>query len=50
MLCEAAVLGTENPYSSFYDRYFQLVQSGVEEPLTTHADRFQYNFAYGVGS
>ncbi len=50
VLCEAAVLGKENPYSSFYERYIQLVQSGVEEPLTTHADRFQYNFAYGVGS
>jgi aminopeptidase N len=50
MLCEAAILGTEDPYSSFYNRYYQLVNSGVEEPLTTHADRFQYNFAYGVAS
>jgi aminopeptidase N len=50
MLCESAILGTDDPYSSFYSRYYQLVNSGVEEPLTTHADRFQYNFAYGIAS
>jgi aminopeptidase N len=50
MLCESAILGTDNPYSNFYNRYYQLVSSGVEEPLTTHADRFQYNFSYGIAS
>jgi hypothetical protein len=50
MLCESAVLGTEESYFDFYNRYYQLVNSGVEEPLTTHADRFQYNFAYGIAS
>lgn len=50
MLCESAILGTEGLYSSLYNRYYQLVSSGVEEPLTTHADRFQYNYAYGVAS
>ena len=50
MLCESAVLGTEASYFDFYNRYYQLVNSGVEEPLTTHADRFQYNFAYGIAS
>jgi len=50
MLCESAILGTEGLYSGLYNRYYQLVNSGVEEPLTTHADRFQYNYAYGVAS
>ena len=50
MLCEAYILGTENPFAVFYERYFQLVRSGVEEPLTTHADRFSYNLGYRYGS
>jgi hypothetical protein len=29
-----------------YDGYFSLVKSGLEEPLTTHADHFNTNFAY----
>ncbi|MEM9674627.1 MAG: M1 family metallopeptidase [Bacteroidota bacterium] len=30
-----------------YGGYFALVQSGLEEPLTTHADHFDTNRAYG---
>ena len=33
-----------------YAGYFQLVKSGLEEPLTTHADHFNTNFAYSIGS
>ena len=29
-----------------YDRYYSLVKSGREEPMTTHADHFNTNFAY----
>lgn len=29
-----------------YAGYFSLVKSGLEEPLTTHADHFNTNFAY----
>jgi hypothetical protein len=29
-----------------YDGYFNLVRSGLEEPLTTHADHFNTNYAY----
>jgi hypothetical protein len=29
-----------------YNSYFNLVKSGLEEPLTTHADHFNTNFAY----
>lgn len=33
-----------------YGGYFSLVQSGREEPLTTHADHFNTNRAYGSAS
>lgn len=36
-----------NPYENSYNGYFSLQQSGLEEPLTTHADHFNTNFAYG---
>ena len=31
-----------------YASYFSLVKSGKEEPLTTHADHYNYNSAYGA--
>ncbi len=34
-------------HSGAYNSYFALVQSGLEEPLTTHADHFNTNSAYG---
>jgi Peptidase family M1 domain len=33
-----------------YDNYFSLVKSRLEEPLTTHADHFNTNYAYEIGS
>jgi hypothetical protein len=36
-----------NPFAGNYDAYRQLALSGKEEPLTTHADRFNTNYAYG---
>jgi aminopeptidase N len=33
-----------------YLGYFGLVASGVEEPLSTHADHFMSNFAYGAAA
>lgn len=33
-----------------YRNYFALVSSGVEEPLTTHADHFNSNFAYSIAA
>ncbi|MBS1975160.1 MAG: M1 family metallopeptidase, partial [Bacteroidetes bacterium] len=33
-----------------YNSYFYLVKSGLEEPLTTHADHFNTNFAYSLAS
>ena len=37
-------------HASAYNSYFNLVKSGLEEPLTTHADHFNTNFAYSVAS
>lgn len=33
-----------------YKSYYTLVQSGLEEPLSTHADHFNTNYAYSVAS
>jgi hypothetical protein len=37
-------------HAGSYRGYFGLVQSGYEEPLTTYADHFLSNFAYGAAS
>jgi aminopeptidase N len=37
-------------HGSAYEGYFALVKSGLEEPLSTHADHFNTNFAYSLGS
>lgn len=33
-----------------YRSYFYLVRSGMEEPISTHADHYNTNFAYGISS
>lgn len=40
----------EDPFASNYERYAQLVHAGLEEPLTTHADHYHTNVAYGVAA
>ena len=35
------------PHEENYNGYFNLVKSGREEPMTTHADHFNTNLAYG---
>lgn len=40
----------EIPITDEYKRYFYVVENGLEEPLTTHADRYNTNIAYGMGS
>jgi len=39
-----------NPQAGNYAGYFNLVKSGFEEPLSTHADHFQTNRAYGLAA
>ena len=36
--------------SGSYSSYFALQRSGMQEPLTTHADHFNTNFAYSIAS
>ncbi len=36
-----------NPHDGSYRGYYYLAKSGSEEPLSTHADHFSTNFAYG---
>ena len=36
-----------NPFKRSFQGYGMLVQSGIEEPMSTHADHFQTNYAYG---
>ena len=40
----------ENPHAGSYKGYRKLVTSGSEESLSTHADRYNTNRAYGIGS
>lgn len=49
---EDAILGKgkENPHVGSYRNYAYLAKSGKEEPLSTHADRYNSNLAYGIGS
>ena len=49
---ENAILkqGKENPHSGSYSYYNYVVKNNAEEPLTSHADRYHTNMAYGMGS
>ncbi|RYZ27978.1 MAG: M1 family peptidase, partial [Chitinophagaceae bacterium] len=38
------------PHESEYNAYYGLVRSGLEEPMTTHADHYNTNAAYGTES
>ena len=40
----------ENPHSGSYRGYIRLANSGYEQPLTTHADRYNVNGAYGTAA
>lgn len=46
----AHLFGSNNPHASSYAGYFALVESGNEEPLTTHADHYSTNRAYGLAA
>ncbi|WP_296315423.1 M1 family metallopeptidase [Winogradskyella sp. UBA3174] len=40
----------DNPLAGSYRGYLALANSGVEQPLTTHADRYTFNQAYGAAA
>lgn len=47
---EVMEMNRENPHTGSYRSYLRLAASGVEQPLTTHADRYTYNAAYGASA
>ncbi|MBO3115273.1 M1 family metallopeptidase [Winogradskyella sp. DF17] len=40
----------KNPVARSYRSYIALANSGYEQPLTTHADRYTYNQSYGISA
>ncbi len=40
----------EYPFDSSNDNYKNLVEQGIEEPLSTHADHFEHNGAYNIAA
>jgi|TARA_B110000914_G_scaffold132444_1_gene115760 hypothetical protein len=42
--------GLKNPFTRPYQSYRRLANSGVEQPQTTHSDRYNFNAAYGVSA
>jgi hypothetical protein len=40
----------KNPYEKGYSRYISLARSGLEQPLTTHADRYNMNAIYSTSA
>ncbi|MCJ7759042.1 MAG: M1 family metallopeptidase [Gillisia sp.] len=51
-LAENEVMGkkVEKPFERTYVGYVRLAKSGVEQPQTTHADRYKLNAAYGAAA
>jgi hypothetical protein len=49
-LNELAEQKPENPFAGSYGGYFSLVNSGKEQPQSTHADRYEENRSYSISS
>lgn len=47
---ELAEKKADNPFAGDYEAYRNLVKSGKEQPLSTHADRFDENRPYSIAS
>ena len=41
---------SKNPFESAYDNYRFLVKTSGEQPLSTHADRYDFNQSYGISA
>ncbi|WPR72193.1 M1 family metallopeptidase [Flavobacterium sp. NG2] len=50
VLNELANKKQANPFEGNYRAYYYLVNSGKEQPLTTHADRYDENRSYSIAS
>jgi hypothetical protein len=40
----------ENPFQTTYNNYFYMAKSKKEQPLTTHADRYEFNQIHGISA
>jgi len=51
-LCMNKIMGRnkDNPFENSYNAYRNLALSGMEQPQTTHADRYGHNAAYGTSA
>ncbi len=51
-LCSNEILekNKENPFEGSYKGYYYLVNSGKEQPQSTHADRYNENTPYGIAA
>ncbi len=49
-LNEIAIKKEDNPFESAYKSYYKLVESGKEQPQTTHGDRYDENRPYSISS
>jgi hypothetical protein len=47
---ELSVKKVENPFKASYKSYIGLANSGKEQSLSTHADRFDENKSYSIGA
>lgn len=45
---ELASTKAENPFEGSYKNYISMANSGKEQPLSTHGDRFDYNRTYSI--
>lgn len=50
ILDSMAAVRAKNPFEGSLKSYTRLAKSGKEEPLTTHADHYAHNGAYGTSS
>lgn len=49
-LNEMATKKVDNPFEGSYKAYTKLVESGKEQPLSTHSDRYDENRSYSIAS
>jgi len=40
----------ENPFQTTYNNYYYMAKSGKEQPLSTHADRYEFNQIHGIAA
>src|SRR5690606_31251384 len=46
----AAIFDEEHPHARSYAAYFGLVESGLQEPASQHADHYNTNRAYSIAA